>query len=163
MTTKALEEKRRKDRERQRKRRANMSAEDLEKKREYDRKYKEQKVAEGSWKKYRTAMSEREMRQDRKRVRDRVRKCRERKKEVKITEDFLQTNTPPESPNPEIPNDDISVNPTLNRKRGRKKKNLNRSTVYRLLKKTEAKLKIAEQRAEKYSNFILDSPRFCIN
>ena len=60
-----------------------MSSEVLEKKRNYDRKYKEQKVAEGTWKKFRNNMSEREKQLDRKRVRDRVRKFRELKKEAK--------------------------------------------------------------------------------
>lgn len=60
----------------------------------------------------------------------------------------MQSYTPPDSPIPEIVNENLNTTPNL--KRGRKRKNLNRSKVYRLLKKTETKLKIAEQRAEKY-------------
>lgn len=139
LSTKALEDKRNKDRERQRKRRLAMSVAELEKKREYDRNYKERKIADGTWKKFRTSMNEREKRKDQKLVRERVRKCRERKKESKITRDFLECNTPPDSPSSSVERINIPLRQLTpnNAKRslGRKKKNLNRSKIYRLLKK----------------------------
>ncbi|CAH0561154.1 unnamed protein product [Brassicogethes aeneus] len=160
LSTKALEEKRKKDRERQRRRRLKMSAEDLEKKQEYDKKYKERKIAEGTWKKLRSSMSKRERGKDRKIVRDRVRKCRQKQKENQQLQNFMENDTPPVSP--QLPDDVLEIDeenstPRLHHNsgsthklRGRKKKNLNRSKVYRLLKQTEDKLKKMTAQKEKY-------------
>lgn len=80
---KFLEEKRMKDRERQRQRRAKLSVEQLWKKREYDRIYKAKRKAEGSWK-LRGDMNEREKRRDRQQSRERMKRYREKLKLNKV-------------------------------------------------------------------------------
>jgi hypothetical protein len=140
-----IEEKRMYEREKKRKQRARMTDVQKELKKEYDRTYKKKKKEENTWKTVET-MSDRELRKVRKQTRIRVQRFRKRKAEREKFLNQLIDNSPPESPQ-SLPPDRV-VPPKRNS--GRKKKNLNRSKVYRALKRMELALKIEKAKSQRY-------------
>lgn len=136
-TLKDIEDQRKKVRDRVKKYRSKLTAEQLEKKREYDRNYKLKRKTEGTWKTVQD-MTEREKRKERKLVRERVRKWR-MKQQQKNQNDLVEGTCKNKSPI-------ISAQKLT----AKNKKNKNNSKSYRDLKKTQVKLKKAEKLAAKY-------------
>lgn len=125
------------NRERQRQRRKKFTDEQLEAKRKYDRKYKEEKKEKGLWKKI-SDRTPREARKIRRQTRDRTRRCRENKKKIECNTENEPDNT-------------YQGKKGSSRKAiGRKKKVLSRTKVYLDLLKTKKREHIEKKRAERY-------------